>query len=208
MRWFTAALLGVFALCVSVGARADLWGYVDAAGRSHISTVKIDERYRLFKVTPRKAPDEAKDLRVTAMLMVPDIPASKIKRYKKNVAKIAKRYDLDPALIHAVISAESQYDPTAVSMRGAVGLMQLMPDTADRYKVGNAFDPDQNLHGGARYLRYLLTLFDGDLELALAGYNAGENAVIRHGRKIPPYRQTADYVPKVLAYYKKYQQKI
>jgi soluble lytic murein transglycosylase-like protein len=208
MRWSTVSSIGVFALGVSIGAHADLWGYVDDAGRSHLSTVKVDERYKLFKLTPRKAPDEAKDLAVTAVLMVPDIPASKIKRYKKNVAKIAKKYDLEPALIHAVISAESQYDAAAVSMRGAAGLMQLMPETADRYKVGNVFDPDQNLLGGARYLRYLLKLFDGNLELALAAYNAGENAVIRHGRKIPPYRQTANYVPKVLAYYKKYQQKI
>ncbi len=190
-------------------ARADLYGFVDENGRAHVSTQKLDARYQLFKRgNAPGAHERAKKLTITAELAVPDIPATQIRRYKQDIAKVAKKYALEPALIHAVVSAESRYDPEAISYRGAVGLMQLMPDTAERYKVDNPFDPIQNLHGGARYLRYLIRLFDGDLELALAAYNAGEGAVLKSGGKIPAYTETVRYVPKVLAYYKKYQQKI
>jgi soluble lytic murein transglycosylase-like protein len=107
--------------------------------------------------------------------------------------------------LHAVIRAESAYDPFAVSHKGAVGLMQLMPDTARRYGVSNLTDPVANLQGGSRYLRDLLRLFKQNLRLALAAYNAGENAVIRHGHKIPPYQETRLYVEKALRYYRQYQ---
>lgn len=204
--------LAALLLFSAVPAVADLYGYVDENGRAHVSTAKLDDRYQLFKrVADRPASsaslrDARENLEVTAELTVPDMPAAAIKRYKKEVSKAAKRYDVEPALIHAVISAESKYDAEAVSYRGAVGLMQLMPDTATRYKVANAFDPAQNIRAGVRYLRDLLTMFDGDMELAIAAYNAGEGAVMKHGRKIPPFKETTNYVPKVLAYYKKYQQ--
>jgi soluble lytic murein transglycosylase-like protein len=103
-----------------------------------------------------------------------------------------------------VISAESGYNPNAVSRRGASGLMQLMPDTARRYGVRNVFDPVENVRGGVKYLKDLLAMFNGNLELAVAGYNAGENAVIRAGNRIPPYAETAAYVPKVIDYYHKF----
>jgi soluble lytic murein transglycosylase-like protein len=103
-----------------------------------------------------------------------------------------------------VITAESGYNAAAVSRAGAQGLMQLMPQTAKRYEVADSFDPEQNIRGGARYLRDLLDLFGNDLELAIAAYNAGENAVLRHGRKVPPYRETLAYVPKVIGLYDKY----
>ena len=98
--------------------------------------------------------------------------------------------------MHAVIPAESGYNPNAVSRKGATGLMQLMPDTARRYGVQNILDPVQNIHGGVRYLKDLLAMFNGDIELALAGYNAGENAVIRAGRRIPPYPETMATFPR------------
>ena len=104
--------------------------------------------------------------------------------------------------MHAVVRAESAYNPNAVSRAGAVGLMQLMPATAAHYGVTNRRDPTQNLMGGTRYLAYLLKLFDNDLTLALAAYNAGEGAVQRYGNKIPPYRETQNYVRKVLAFYR------
>jgi soluble lytic murein transglycosylase-like protein len=116
----------------------------------------------------------------------------------------ARAFSLEPALIHAVISAESGYDPLARSPKGARGLMQLMPGTAKRYGVDNPLDPEQNIHGGAAYLSYLLKLFGNDLNLALAAYNAGEGTVMEYGNRIPPYRETTQYVPKVLSYYKKY----
>jgi soluble lytic murein transglycosylase-like protein len=118
------------------------------------------------------------------------------------VQEAARTYELEPALLHAVISVESGYNPKAKSRKGASGLMQLMPDTARRYGVADIFDPAQNVRAGARYLRDLLRMFNNDMKLALAAYNAGENAVIRHGR-IPPYQETVAYVPKVLAFYKK-----
>lgn len=112
--------------------------------------------------------------------------------------KIARRHGVDEALVHAVIQVESRYDPFAVSPRGAMGLMQLMPRTAERFDVANAFDPVQNVDGGVRYLKELLSRYSGQVRLALAAYNAGEEAVERH-RGIPPYRETVDYVKRVLS---------
>jgi soluble lytic murein transglycosylase-like protein len=121
--------------------------------------------------------------------------------YTALVDQVARETGLKPELLHAVIRAESAYDATAVSQAGAGGLMQLMPGTADRYGVRDRFDPGQNLRGGARYLRDLLQMFDRNLQLALAGYNAGENAVIQYDRTIPPYAETQQYVKRVLQYY-------
>jgi soluble lytic murein transglycosylase-like protein len=103
-----------------------------------------------------------------------------------------------------VISAESGYNPFARSRKGATGLMQLMPETARRYGARNLLDPAQNIHAGARYLRDLMDLFDDDLHLVLAAYNAGENAVLRAGMQIPPYSETMTYVPRVITYYRQY----
>jgi len=111
---------------------------------------------------------------------------------------------VDPTLIHAVISVESGYNPSARSSAGAVGLMQLMPGIARRYGVKDRLDPAQNIQGGARYLRDLKVMFGNDLQLVLAAYNAGEDAVMRYGRRIPPFHETAAYVPKVLDYYRKF----
>lgn len=121
--------------------------------------------------------------------------------YYKLVQQIAQENLLEPELLHAVIQTESAYNPNATSPKGAVGLMQLMPATARRYGVADRTDVFSNLHGGARYLRYLLNLFNGDKELALAGYNAGENAVIRYGYQVPPYKETQYYVKRVMALY-------
>ncbi len=122
-------------------------------------------------------------------------------RYSTMIDDVAKRNRLYPELLHAVIKAESGYNPNAVSRAGAVGLMQLMPDTARRYGVTDSRDPRANLEGGARYLRDLLTLFRNDLKLALAAYNAGENAVKRYGNRVPPFPETRQYVKRVIGYY-------
>lgn len=121
--------------------------------------------------------------------------------YADIVERKARDAGLDPALLHAVLKTESAYNARALSPKGAIGLMQLMPDTARRYGVRNARDPAQNIAGGTAYLRDLLGLFDHDLPLALAAYNAGENEVIRRGYRIPPFAETRSYVPKVLAEY-------
>jgi soluble lytic murein transglycosylase-like protein len=121
--------------------------------------------------------------------------------FKKLVEEAARRYGVDPMLLHAVINAESGYNQEAVSPKGALGLMQLMPATALRFGVTNVLDPRENLKAGARYLSWLLKRFGGDLELALAGYNAGEQAVVRAGYRIPANDETTHYVPKVLNNY-------
>ena len=123
------------------------------------------------------------------------------KRYAPQIEQIARTYGLDSKLIHAVISAEAAYDPAAVSDKGAMGLMQWMPDTARRFGVADPFDPAANMHGGARYLRWLMDRFQNNLNLVLAAYNAGEGAVERHGNAIPPYEETRTYVARVLDYY-------
>ncbi|MCL6544693.1 MAG: lytic transglycosylase domain-containing protein [Bryobacteraceae bacterium] len=120
-------------------------------------------------------------------------------RFQEAVESAARRYALDPALVHAVIEAESNYNPYAVSPKGAEGLMQLMPPTARRFGVANSFNFAENLQGGVRYLRYLLDLL-GDERLAVAAYNAGEKAVIRYGG-IPPFPETRAYVQKVTQRY-------
>lgn len=138
-----------------------------------------------------------------APLAVPKASASLRERrahFQALIDSAARQHRLSPELVHAVIRAESAYRPDALSPAGASGLMQLMPGTAKRFKVQDIWDPAQNIQGGTRYLRFLLDLFDSDLRLALAGYNAGENAVKRHGNSIPPFPETQEYVRRVLKF--------
>ncbi|MBK5939274.1 transglycosylase SLT domain-containing protein [Halochromatium roseum] len=121
-------------------------------------------------------------------------------RYQPLIESAARRHGLLPELLHAVIRTESAYKPDALSHAGACGLMQLMPATAERFRVTEIWDPAQNIEGGAAYLRFLLNLFDNDIRLALAGYNAGEGAVKRYGNQIPPFPETQNYVRKVLQF--------
>ncbi|MEN8179403.1 MAG: lytic transglycosylase domain-containing protein [Pseudomonadota bacterium] len=131
-------------------------------------------------------------------------------RFKQNKSKLtplidqtAEQVRLHPGLLHAIVMVESAYNPQAKSHKGAQGLMQLMPATASRYGVDDSYDPRQNLEGGARYMKDLLAEFKSDLKLALAAYNAGENAVRKYGNQIPPFPETQKYVKKVMGYYKK-----
>jgi soluble lytic murein transglycosylase-like protein len=126
-------------------------------------------------------------------------------KYNQTIEDVAHIYGLDSALLYAVISVESRYDPKAISKKGASGLMQLMPNIARHYGVVDMLDPIQNLHGGAQYLRDMLILFNNDISLAVAAYNAGETAVVRYGNRIPPYHETMNYVPRVLNLYQEYQ---
>jgi soluble lytic murein transglycosylase-like protein len=121
--------------------------------------------------------------------------------FKDEIMKAAQLYQVEPNLLHAIILVESNYNPKAVSAKGALGLMQLMPSTAKRFGVTDYFDPKQNIQGGAKYLAYLLKLFDNNKSLAVAAYNAGEKSVIKYGLQIPPYKETIGYVAKVNAVY-------
>jgi hypothetical protein len=121
--------------------------------------------------------------------------------FSELIEQAAYRHQVDAKLVHAVIQTESAYNSSAQSPKGAVGLMQLMPDTARRFGVTDRNDPDQNVNGGTRYLKYLINLFNPNIDLAVAAYNAGENAVIRCNNSIPPYPETQNYVKQVLAIY-------
>ena len=123
------------------------------------------------------------------------------RRFTPLIAETARRTGLHPQLLHAVVRAESAYDPRALSRAGAQGLMQLIPATAERYGVADSWNPRENLDGGARYLRDLMIMFDHDMVLALAAYNAGENAVIKYDYSVPPYPETQNYVRKVIDFY-------
>jgi soluble lytic murein transglycosylase-like protein len=179
---------------------ADIYRYVDQDGKVHFTNVPEDSRFKLYLATEKEPSAVAN----TITHRYRPYPPADRKKYHAHVMAAARAFQLEPALIHAVISAESGYNPLARSPKGARGLMQLMPDTARRYGVDNPLDPRQNIQGGSAYLRYLLTLFGNDLNLALAAYNAGEGAVMEYGHRIPPYRETTQYVPKVLSYYKRY----
>ena len=121
--------------------------------------------------------------------------------FHDEIVDAARRAGIDPALVHAVIGVESAYNEKAVSHKGAVGLMQVVPGTGRRFGIDNLLNPKANIRAGTQYLSHLMHLFDGDLRLALAAYNAGEYAVLRHGRTVPPYRETRAYVPRVMGIY-------
>ena len=161
----------------------------------HFSNVPDDPRYTLFMKEPHYTPGAKGAARSTAA------SAANRERFRPLIASMAKQYQVDEALLNALILAESGYNPNAVSPKGATGLMQLMPGTAKRYGVKNISDPTANLHGGTAYLRDLLGMFKNNVHLALAAYNAGENAVINSGNQIPPYAETKNYVAKVIASY-------
>jgi soluble lytic murein transglycosylase-like protein len=191
----------VFGLCLYRQGWADIYAYTAPDGAVSLSNVPTDEGYTVLIAEPTPA--------------APAMPAAAVRKGKASLARkagydqlvdeVSRTYGLESALLHAVISVESSYNPKAVSRKGASGLMQLMPATAKRYGVADAFDPLQNLNGGARYLRDLLRMFDNNTSLALAAYNAGEHAVAKHGNRIPPYRETLHYVPRVMDFYQRYQ---
>jgi soluble lytic murein transglycosylase-like protein len=193
-------LIILLGIALATPVQADIYSYTASDGAVSLSNVPTDARYRVLIA----APTPAAQGNTTVALAHTAQPAAKV-RYNRMVADAARQYGLEDALLHAVISVESHYDARAVSRAGAQGLMQLMPATARRYGVSNRFDPAQNLAGGAQYLRDLMLLFNSDKRLALAAYNAGENAVLKYGRQIPPYRETAQYVPRVLGFYQRYQ---
>ena len=205
--------------CAAPFAQANVYALVDDDGTVRLSNTPDDPRYKLFLREPAeyklKDRGEFRGMRNPGdyRLRAPggrqtdkdlfENPALAAKPYQGEVVEAAKLHNLDPALVHAVIAAESNYNPNAVSHRGAVGLMQLMPDTARRYglKEKELKTPQKNIRVGSQYLADLIAMFEGDLKLALASYNAGENAVLRHGRKIPPFAETQAYVPRVLRFY-------
>lgn len=191
-------LLLLLLVAVSPATLADVYKYRDAQGHIYLTDKPMQGPYRLLKRislggrSNRAGSDSWAQMRQRRSRVAPLIDAA------------ARTHRVRPALVHAVVRAESAYRTDAVSHKGAVGLMQLMPATARRLGVRDSYDAKQNLYGGTRYLRQLLEQFDYDLRLALAAYNAGENAVIEYGYQVPPYPETQRYVEKVLAFYDEY----
>jgi soluble lytic murein transglycosylase-like protein len=167
----------------------------------HLSNVPDSERepYRLMLRVPSESATPSKsESGLPRSFRLSQGPSP----FANEIRSAASAFGLEPALLHAVITVESNHNPAALSPKGAMGLMQLMPGTSQRFGVSDPWHPEQNILGGARYLSELMTLFNQDLTLALAAYNAGEQAVIRHGRRIPPYPETRSYVTKVVGLYR------
>ena len=186
MRFAIPVLLGwglLAGLSPSDGL-AEIYQYIGPNGTISLTNVPSDSRYRKIEIDSARFHEFLSDRELDPV----------IKRH-------SSQQQLHPALIRAVIKAESNFDPRAVSRAGALGLMQLMPQTAARMDVRDAFDPDENVGGGTKYLRQLLDRFHGNLPLALAAYNAGENVVDRY-QSLPPIDETRQYVRKVLRYYR------
>ncbi|MEY2861670.1 MAG: hypothetical protein RL392_2128 [Pseudomonadota bacterium] len=231
MRWLGCCLqnaIKLVAACAmlagaaaSFDAKAELWGYVDEKGAAHFASERVDGRYEMFSrsgVSPTAGQQQnaPEGLRPVA---VPTTPPKLIaffaispsfKQVSHLLRDAAALHRVDFELLQAIIATESGFDAAAVSPKGAVGLMQLMPDTAKRYGVRadaivsiekKLTDPGTNIRAGSRYLSDLIKLFSGNLELALAAYNAGEGAVQRAGNQIPNYRETQNYVRTVMQLY-------
>ena len=226
-RW-TVALLGTAALITGVGAKADTWFFVDSKGVLHYANERLDERYQRFSMGPVAPEDGPLYVDITAAAQqlaeaseqdrgVAQRYFSRSKGYQmhaKHLQAAAKKHGVDVELLKAVATAESGFNAQAVSPKGAVGLMQVIPATAERFGVTGdhkrsleqkLMDPAISAPLGARYLRYLQTLFPGRTDLVLAAYNAGEGAVKRYGNKIPPYKETQNYVKTVMSLYKSLQ---
>lgn len=179
----------IILLCLALGfcplASADVYRYKDKDGVWHFTNVQKDTRYTLFIRSKDKKPSQY------------------IEEYEGIITQATRRFNVDPLLIKAVIKAESNFDQMAVSRKGAQGLMQLMPPTADAMEVSNPFNPEENIYGGTRYLSLLLKRFRQDKTLAIAAYNAGPEAVETYGG-VPPFPETKSFVAKVLDFHKQY----
>jgi soluble lytic murein transglycosylase-like protein len=217
---FLAALaVGISACIAAASVYADIYGYIDAEGIAHFSAEKQDERYQLFM--RGSTPVDASQLMRTPAAPTPTKTPlfsylsqhPNLKKYAPLLEQAAKEFELDPALLKAVMAAESGFNPNAVSPKGAVGLMQVMPATGQRYGLQSdkkqsvaqkLADPKTNIRIGARYLRDLHKMFPAKPHLVLASYNAGEGAVQKYNNAIPPYPETRNYVQVVTALYRLY----
>jgi soluble lytic murein transglycosylase-like protein len=196
MRYVTALFFFFCLLCLSAPSSAGIYRYVDERGVIHFTNCPRDPKFILYL---RESKDDVgQEIRTASLQYTKDSDY-----YDALISELSQKYQVDSALIKAIIRAESGFNPSAISRKGAKGLMQLMPETASRMNVSNVFNPKENIEGGVRYFKYLLSLFNNDLRLSLAAYNAGENLVAEL-RTIPPYRETVDYVRKVLKFYQSY----
>ena len=190
-------ILSSFLTLYAPAVDADIYKYVDEEGVMHFTDAPTDRRFKIFMRDIKKDKKLRTNFKMVACGRNPE-------EFAPIINSLSTEYGVDKALIKAVIHAESGYNPNAVSPKGAKGLMQLMPKTAQDLKVCDTFDPKDNIRGGVKYLRFLLDTFKGDVTLALAAYNAGLTRVSQYGG-VPPYAETRNYISKVLTYQKSYQ---
>ena len=184
------------ALCIPAPACADIYRYEAPDGTLHFTDAPTDNRFKVFMR------DIKKDRKLRTAFKLPRFAGNQAE-YEPIISSYSRQYGVDSSLIKAVIHAESGYNPNAVSPKGAQGLMQLMPKTAQGLKVADSLNPSDNIRGGVRYLKFLLDTFKGNESLALAAYNSGLGTVAKYGG-IPPYQETQQYVTKVLSYRNNY----
>ena len=189
--WYRAVLGGLFVLGMGVPARADIYMYRDTRGVLHFSNAPAEPQYQYYM------PDITGWKKGRYGFRGGETGGIRRQAYDAIIRDAARRHQVDVALVKAVIRAESDFVPQAVSPKGALGLMQLMPATARMHNVWRVLEPRENVEGGVTHLRYLLDRYGGNLRLALAAYNAGEKAVERHGG-VPPYPETWEYLARVM----------
>ena len=207
----------VIAIVVAPNVAADVWGYVDEQGRPHVATEKLDDRYQLFfkgrssadlPIAPSTAESDEAFKQTAIYQRIVNHPNAK--RFEPMIVRYAKQESVDVALVKAVVAVESAFEPEVVSAKGAIGLMQVIPETAQRYGVNDdkrrtvaqkLLDPAINLRVGTRHLGALLALYTDNVPLALAAYNAGEAVVLRYDNQVPPYPETQEYVKLVQQFY-------
>jgi len=184
-------------------AVADIYQYTDDQGVIHFSNVGVgsNKKYKKINSTVREQTAVSAPRTITpatTLLTSSNMPST----YVEMIHNACDRHGVDPALVHAIVKVESDFNPYALSRKGAMGLMQLMPQTAVNMNVRNTFNPHENIDGGVKYLRYLIDRYEGNLSLALAAYNSGETAVKKWGT-IPPFPETQNYVQRILKIYNK-----
>jgi soluble lytic murein transglycosylase-like protein len=195
MRYLIIIFLFLSLLFWVTPSSAGIYRFVDESGVIHFTNCPRDSKFKFYLQESKEDRGEMHSLSIQYV--------KGTNYYDSLISEFSKKYQVDFALIKAMIHAESGFNPYAISRKGAKGLMQLMPETASRMNVSNIFSPKENIEGGVRYFKYLLSLFNNDIRLSLAAYNAGEN-LVTDLRSIPPYRETVDYVRKVLNYYQSY----
>lgn len=208
-RFLAPFFLALLACLLPQGAVADVFKYVDRDGHVYYTDTPKHAGFKRILASPPAFYFSSRDagrMRGLARAGRRDAQFSAARALRRQeyaplIEAAASKYSLDPALLHAVIQAESGYNPGAVSNKGAAGLMQLMPATATRFGVRDRFDPQDNIEGGARYLSELLEMFPSNVKLAVAAYNSGENTVKRYGNQVPPIAETQTYVERVLNNY-------
>ena len=194
MGFKSALFLAAVLAAAGAGAHSRIYTYVDADGVKHFTDMPDNNRYRLLMLKLQDRTESGEHY--SAGLL------ARAAQYDGIIERAASSASLEPNLLRAVIVVESGFNSHALSQRGAVGLMQLLPATASRFGVSNLYDPNENIRAGASYLKFLMDRFGHDLRLVLAAYNAGEDAVQRNGGRVPPFAETLAYVPRVLQVYR------